>query len=151
MADYKLKQDTAIQTIIDDNATLANAARSAGDYDNSTALDPFGIFQLTVQYDGGPPAAGTKIADLYIIPGTSTGPTYADGGDAGLGTDDTPQAIYWVASFQSINPSTTVDEVLGTVEIPLYARNRVVVLNTSGQTFDSTWILKMQPVKRQVA
>lgn len=150
MADFKLKQDTALQTIIDDDAVLVNTDWAAGDYDNSTNLDPFGIFQLTVQWNTAAPAAGTKVADLYIISGV-TGPVYAEGGDAGLGTDDIPQSIYLVASFQSINPSLTVDETLGTVEIPIYAYNRVVLVNTSGQEFDATWILKMQPTKRQVS
>lgn len=152
MAEIRLLADTAVQTVIDDGATLADAARAAGDYDNGTELDLEAVAYLTVQYDGGPPSAGDSVAELYVLPGDGAGTeVFPDGGDAGLGTDDTPQAIYLVATFQSVNPSTSVDEVLGSLPFRLYAdNNRFVLLNTSGQTFDSTWQLDIKPMKQQV-
>lgn len=153
MATFKLKADTALQTIINDDATLADAARAAGDYDNSTALDLEAVAYLTVQYDSGPPTAGDVVAELYLLPGDGESTeVFPDGGDAGLGTDDDPQAIYLVGMFESINPSLTVDEVLGSLPFPLYpAGNRFVLKNVSGQTFDATWQLDIKPIKRQIA
>lgn len=139
--------------VIDDNATLANNTRAAGDYDNDTNKDLFCNVFLTVQYDGGPPTAGDKIAELYILPGDDAATeVFPDGGDAGLGTDDTPQLIHLVGVFESINPSTTVDEELALSGIPLHhSGNRFVILNTSGQTFDSTWQLDIVPFTVTVA
>jgi len=152
MAEYKYLADTAVQTVIDDNATLADAARAAGDYDNGTELDLEAVAYLTVQYDGGPPTAGDSIAELYVLPGDGAGTeVFPDGGDAAIGTDDDPQAIYLVSVFQCVNPSLTVDEVLGSLKFGLYPdSNRFVLKNTSGQTFDSTWQLDIKPIKRQV-
>lgn len=152
MAEVKLLADSSLATLIDDDATLADAARAAGDYDNGTELDMWMNVYLTVQYDGGPPSAGDMVADLYVLPGDGEGSeVFPDGGDAGLGTDDTPQAIFYVGSFESINPSTSVDETLCIPNVQLHPDgNRFVILNTSGQTFDATWILKGKPVKTQV-
>jgi len=153
VADVKLKDTTATQTVIDDDATLADAARAAGDYDNSSALDLWCDVYLTVQYDGGPPSAGDLVADLFVLPGDGAGTeVFPDGGDAGIGTDDTPQGIFYVGSFESINPSVTVDEVLCIPNVQLPANTaRFVILNTSGQTFDATWIMKIKPSMVQVA
>src|SRR3990172_7967310 len=108
-ADIKLK-GAARATVIDDNATLANNARAAGDYNNDTGLNLFCTAYLQVQYDAGPPAAGAEIARLYVLPGDDEGSEiFPDGGDAGLGTDDTPQQVFYVGSFESINPSTRVN------------------------------------------
>lgn len=151
MAEIKLLGDTTTQTVIDDNATLANGSRAAGDYDNSTELDMEAVAYLTVQYDSGPPSAGDNIAELYNLPGDGAGTeVFPEGGDAGLGTDDDPQAIYLVGVFSSINPSLTVDEVLGSLPFRLYPdTNRFVLKNTSGQTFDATWQLDIKPNKYQ--
>ena len=152
MSEIKLLADTAVQTVIDDNATLANAARAAGDYDNGTELDLEAVAYLTVQYDGGPPTAGDIVAELYVLPGDGAGTeVFPDGGDAGIGTDDTPQAMFLVAVFESVNPSTTVDETLASLPFPMYPDgNRFVILNSSGETFDATWQLDIKPMKRQV-
>ena len=151
MSEIKYLADTAVQTVIDDGASLTDGSRAAGDYDNSTELDLEAIAYLTVQFDGGPPTAGDRVADLYILPGDGAGTeVFPDGGDAGLGTDDTPQARWYVGSFETVNPSTTVDETLA-IPVPLYPDgNRFVLLNTSGQTMDSTWQLDIKPIKRQV-
>lgn len=151
MAENKLLRDSALAVVIDDNAALTNGTRAAGDYDNATELDMFCEAYLQVQYDAGPPAAGTRVADLYVLPGDGAGTQlYPDGGDAGLGQDDDPQADFFVGSFVSINPSLTVNELLGLPRIPLYGHgNRFVLKNTSGQTFDSTWELRIKPSKTQ--
>ena len=60
MADIKLRDATALQTVIDKNAALADGARAAGDYDNGTALDLYCSAYLTVQYDT------TKAASLGL-------------------------------------------------------------------------------------
>jgi len=153
MADYKLKEDTAVQTVIDDDASLANGARAAGDYDNSTNLDPMARAYLTVQYDTTAPSAGDAVASLYVLYGDGAGTeVFPDGGDAAIGTDDTPQAIFQIATFESINPSTSADEVLGSLPFDLCGQtNRFVLLNTSGQTFDATWQLDIKPMKAQVS
>jgi len=150
MADLRYKDASGAPTsVIDDNATLADGARAAGDYDNSANLDLFCVPYLTVQYDGGPPTANTKVAELYLLPGNADGTEkFPEGGDAGLGTDDDPQACFLVGSFESINPSLTVDEVLALPPVRLYPHgNRFVLKNTSGQTFDLTWQLEIMRFK----
>ncbi len=145
MADFKLKEGS-LSTVIDDNAALTNNSRAAGDYDNATNLHPFCHAYLTVQYDTTAPTAGDAVAELYVLPGDGeASQAYPDGGDAGLGTNDDPQAIFLVGAFESINPSTSVDEVLCIPFIPLsFAGNRFVLKNTSGQTFDLTWQLDIK-------
>lgn len=155
MASYQLEQVTGEQLIIDDNASLADGARAAADYDNGVQLDIEAIAYLKVQFDAGPPAAGDSVAELYVLPGDCGpglyGGNFPEGGDAGLGTDDDPQQIYLVAVFETINPSTTVDEILGSLPFDLYpCENRFVLKNTSGQTMDSTWHLTILPYRRQV-
>lgn len=151
MAEIRLLRDTSLQTVIDKNATLTNNSRAAGDYDNSTELDLWCDVYLQVQYDTGPPAVGTKVAELYVLPGDGeTTEVFPDGGDGTVGTDDTPQQIFLVGSFESINPSTSVNEVLSLRDIPLSGDgNRFVLLNTSGATFDSTYELRIKPSKTQ--
>ena len=152
MADVKLKADTSVQTLIDDNLALVTTDWAAGDYDNGTALDLWANIYLTLQYDTTAPAANLPVANLYLIPGDGAGTeVYPTGGDAGLGTDFIPQGVFYVGSFECINPSITTDEVLCLPRIPLYPDgNRFVIENISGYSFDSTWILKMKPVKMQV-
>lgn len=151
MAENKLLRDSALSVVIDDNAALTNGSRAAGDYDNGPELDVECEVYLQVQYDAGPPAAGTRVADLYVLPGDGAGTQiYPDGGDAGLGTDDDPQSDFFVGSFTSINPSTSVNEILGLPRVRLYGHgNRFVLKNISGQTFDSTWELRIKPSKSQ--
>ena len=151
MAEIKLLADTTLQTVINDNASLADGVRSAADYDNGTELDIWCIPYIELQWDTTAPTAGDLIADLYVLPGDNAGtPDYPEGGDAGLGTDDTPQAIFKVGSFESVNPSITVNEILALRPILLYPHiNRFVLLNTSGQTFDLTWELRCVMYKMQ--
>jgi hypothetical protein len=151
MAEIKLLGDTTLQTVINDDATLADGARAAADYDNGTELDIWCIPYLEVQWNTTAPTSGDMVADLYILPGDNNGtPDYPEGGDAGLGTDDTPQAIFKVGAFESVNPSLTVNEILALRPILLYPQvNRFVLLNTSGQEFDLTWELRGMMYKVQ--
>jgi len=151
MAEIKLLRNQPLTVVIDDNATLANTVRAAADYDNSVKLDLGCDIYLQVQYDATAPAAGDKIAELYILPGDGeVSEVFPEGGDAGLGTDVTPQAILLVGAFESRSPSITVDEILSIPGVPLYGHtNRFVILNTSGQIFDSTWQVSIKPYKLQ--
>lgn len=151
MAEIKYLADTTTQTVINDDATLATTVRAAGDYDNGTELDLEAVAYLTVQWDGTAPTTGDSVAELYNLPGDgAVTEVFPEGGDAAIGTDDDPQGIYLVATLVSVNPSLTVDEVLGTLPFRLYPDgNRFVLKNISGQTFDSTWQLDIKPSKLQ--
>lgn len=149
MAEIKLLRDSALNVVIDDDATLATTVRAAGDYDNSAELDLGCDAYLQVQYDGTAPAAGDKVAELFLLPDDGAS-VFPEGGDAGLGTDVDPQAILQVGVFESRSPSITVNEILCIPGIPLHGHtNRFVIKNTSGQTFDSTWQLSIKPYKLQ--
>ena len=152
MADKLLRQDIAAATVIDDNATLASSARAAADYDNSTNKATHGDLYLTVQWNTTPPTTLDLVAELFLLKGDGSG-LIADGGDAGLGTDDTPVAVHSLGHFQSLNPSITVDETMAIydVELTSSSENRFVLLNTSGQEFDLTWILQIVPHHLQTA
>lgn len=153
MADPTLRRadgGVGIQNVINDDALLANAARAAGDYDNSTNLDPFCTIQLTVQYNAivTPTIAnGTPVAECYLLPGNGeASELFPNGGDAGLGQDADPQASLLVGTFVSVSPSITVDELLVIRDVLLGdAGNRFVVKNISGQEFDLTWQLDIIP------
>ena len=151
MADLKLKADTAVQTVIDDGASLATTVRAAGDYDNGTNLDPFCNIYLTVQFDTTAPSALDVIAEVYILPGDGAGTeVFPEGGDAGLGSNFDPQAAYLVGVITTVNPSTSVDEVVGIPNVALYPDgNRFVLKHVSGQTYDLTWQLDIKPFKPQ--
>lgn len=152
MAEIKGLRDSSLATVIDDDASLANGVRAAGDYDNSTELDMECEVYLQVQWDGTAPSAGDAVADLWILPGDGeVTPVFPEGGDAGLGTDDDPQLVFFVGRFITVNPSITVDEVLALPRVPLFfGENRFVLKNTSNQTFDSTFEVRIKPSKRQV-
>ena len=139
--------------VINDNATLGNGVRAAADYDNDANKDLFCNVFLTVQFNTTPPTAGAAIGELYILPGDDAGTElFPEGGDAGLGTDDDPQGLYLVGTFETINPSITVDETLSLAGVPLYhSGNRFVYKNISGQEMDLTWQLDIVPYTITVA
>ncbi len=139
--------------VIDTGVALANGVRDAADFDNDTNKDLWCNVFLTVQFDTTAPTAGDKIAELYIIPGDDAGTEkFPEGGDASLGTDDTPQVIFLVGVFETINPSITVDETLALSGIALYhSGNRFVIKNVSGQQFDLTYQLDIVPYTITVA
>ncbi len=130
--------------VIDDNALLANGARAAADFDNDANKDLFCNVFLTVQFNSiSGIANGDKVGELWIIPGDDAATElFAEGGDAGLGTDDDPQKIFLVGTFETINPSVTVDETLSLAALHLHhSGNRFVFKNVSGQEMDLTWQL----------
>ena len=150
MADFLALADGkagAVQTVINDNAALADGSRAAGDYNNATNRDPLCDVYLTVQFDTTAPSAGTLVAELYVLFGDGAGSqVYPNGGDAGLGTNHTPQASHLAGVFETVAPSTSVNEVLSIHDVALGAHgNRFVLLNTSGQQFDLTWQLDIRP------
>lgn len=149
----QIQAPTAVQTVINDNASLANNTRAAGDYDNGTARDLFAIAYLQVQFDTTAPTAGDIIGYLYNLPGDGEATEiFPEGGDAGLGSNFTPQGHFLVATFVTVDPSTTTDEVLGSLPFSLYPdNNRLVFENVSGQTMDLTWELRIKPFRYQVS
>lgn len=142
MADIKLGEGT-FATVINDDATLADGVRAAGDLNNGTNLEIIGDAYLTVQWNTTAPTVNTIVGELYVLRGDGeSSEVFPEGGDAGLGTDDDPQAITLVGVFETINPSLTVDETLIAMDIPLsIGNNRFVLKNVSGQEFDLTWQL----------
>jgi len=148
MASVKLQFDSANTTILDPNATLANGARKAVDYNNAAKLDLEATAYLSVMFDTTAPSANTIVAELYLIPHDTV--NIPEGGDGSVGSDDTPQKEFLVAAFETINPSLLAAEVLGTLPFRLWEHNRFVLRNTSGQIFSEEWTLTLQPAKRQV-
>ena len=134
--------DTALST---DLNSLANGSRaiSAG-VANGTELDLYGDLELVVQY-GTAPSAGTKIAEVYLLP-TVDGTNYPEG-SASL----TPQKALLVATFESRNPSTTAVERLVVPGIPLPPRAfKLLLVNTSGQAYAASGnTLKIKRYKLQ--
>ncbi|MFQ5850893.1 MAG: hypothetical protein ACE5JU_09930 [Candidatus Binatia bacterium] len=150
MTEIKYLSDSALATIINDDAALANNVRAAADFNNDTELDLGIMYFLQEQFDATAPAANTKIAELYVLPGDGAATElFPEGGDAGLGTDNTPQKRFLVEVFETINPSITVNELLGGVGLLYPHGNRHVLLNISGQQFDLTWELRGKPYKLQ--
>lgn len=151
MPEIQLLADTALSTIINTNATLANGARAAALYINDSEQDLWANFYLTLRYDSGPPDAGDIVAELYVLPGDGEGAEiFPTGGDGTIGADITPQAAMFVGGFECRQPNTVMDEVLSLTGIPLGPDgNRIVIENVSGETFDLTWQLTMKPFKLQ--
>jgi len=146
MAKQKYIADTALQTLNDPGTSLATATRWAFDYDNSADLDLWLLIEVDIQFDTGPPTAGDRVFEVWVIPGDGEGTEkFADGGDASVGTDDDPAMIHFVGEMQTVNPSTGTDEVMSLV-IPLYPDgNRIVLKNVSGSTIDAARIARGKP------
>ncbi len=144
---------TALQTVIDKNASLSNDSRAAGDYDNDTAEDHLAIPYLTVHYDTTAPAAGDLVAELWVLPGDGeTTEVFPEGGDGTVGSNVDAQSVFYAGAFESRDPSTSTDEVLALPPHKMYPYgNRYVIKNISGQTFNSTWQLDIKPFKEQDA
>jgi len=145
MSELKYLSDTSLTKVIDDDSTLADGTRTERDLECDVYLQ--------VQYDSGPPSVDDEIAQLWVMPGDGeASEVFPEGGDAGLGTDDDPQNLFYIGSFTSVNPSLTVNEILCIPDVPLRPHgNRFVLKNVSGQTFDSTWELRIKPRKFEIA
>lgn len=151
MSEIKLLGDTSVATVINKDAALADGARAAGDYDNSTELDLSCTAYLDASY-GTAPSAGTIVAELYLLPGDGAATeVFPEGGDGTVGNAVDPQGGLLVGVFESRNPGTSTNEILALNAIPLSPHtNRFVVKNVAGQQFDADWELRISPEKTQV-
>lgn len=121
--------DTLLTTDLD---SLANAARAISSAVENSERDLYGDLELVVRYAAGPPTAGTKIAEVYIVPSVD-GTNYAEGS-----TSVTPQKALLVASFEARSPSTSAVERLIVLGITIPPRtHKYLLVNTSGQAYYS--------------
>lgn len=147
MPDIKLQADSAITVIIDTNTLLANNGRVSGDYANDTKRDFECDLYWEGQYDTTAPTAGDEIARVWNLPGDGqVTELFPEGGS---GND--PQGAYFVGSIFAINPSITVNEIVGLPSVILYPfGNRFVIKNVSGQQWSLEWEVRIRPRKIQV-
>lgn len=140
----RLYKPNAVATVIA-AATLnsvTNGSEVEGTYDNSTNLDIWCDLILAIQYNAGPPAAGTKVAEIYLLPQVD-GTNYPSVTSGGL-----PQKSLLVAAMESVVPSTSALEYLIATGIQLFpGNNKFRLSNTSGQTLhaSASMFLKIQP------
>lgn len=113
--------------------SLSNGSEAEGTFDNGTNLDLMVDLILAIQYNAGPPSAGTKVAEVYLL-GQPDGTNYAT-----VGSDGIPQKSLLVAALESRAPSTSALEYLVAYGIPLLpGNNKFRLSNTSGQTLHSS-------------
>lgn len=150
MAATKWFKPNSVATILAaaDLNSIANAAAAlSAAYDNTTNLDLYADFVLAIQYNAGPPAAGTKVAELYLEAAVD-GTNYPSVGSS------LPQKSLLIATFESRAPSTSALEYLDLYGIPILPLNQKFRLyNTSGQTLhaSASMFLKMSPYQLQTA
>lgn len=147
MASIKWEDGTESDILTTDLNSLGNNARAiSGVIDNDANLNLYADFQLEVQYDTAAPSAGTRIADLYLLP-TVDGTNYPEG-SASL----TPQQSLHVGSFESRNPSISAIERLVLAGVALPPRDfKVLIVNVSGVTWETTGnVLSIRPYRLQV-
>lgn len=135
---------SALTTGLDSLANGSRAISSALDNDaDASAKNLYGDLELVVRYGGGPPAAGTKVAEVYLLP-TVDGTNYPEGS-----TSVTPQKALLVATFESRVPSTSATERLVVFGITLPPRDyKLLLVNTSGQAYHTSGnTLKIKPYK----
>lgn len=140
----KLHKPTSVATVIAAAAlnSLTNGSEAEGTFDNSTGLDIWCDLILAIQYNAGPPAAGTKVAEIYLLPQVD-GTNYPSVTSGGL-----PQKSLLVAAMESVAPSTSALEYLVVKGIALSpGNNKFRLSNTSGQTLhaSASMFLKIQP------
>src|SRR6266568_8925846 len=115
------------------NSLANNASITGSAYANGTTLDLFMDVLLAIQYNSGPPAAGLKVGELYLLSDVD-GTNYPTAVSAGL-----PQKSLLVAAFESRVPSTSALEYLAAYGIPLTPGNiKALFLNTSGVTLHAS-------------
>lgn len=130
-----------------DGLTNGSEAESSA-YDNSSNLDMYADFVLAICY-GTAPAAGLKVAELYIEP-TVDGTNYPSVTSGGL-----PQKALLIGALESVLPSTSVVEYLVLLGVPIPPGSfKILLSNTSGQTLKDNSVaktLKMRAYKLQSA
>lgn len=138
-------------TITAPAASLADAARKGAAFANGTNKDIYGDLFLSLKYDTSAPAAGTKVAEVYLLPGNGDATElFPEGGDGTVGSNVDPQKVLLVGALESRNPSTTVNEVLTVPGVVLPPGNsRIVLKNTSGKTINSNYALTLKPYEPQ--
>lgn len=146
--------DTTLKTtvIASGGAALVAGARKIGDYDNTTDLALLGDVFLTLHYSSAP-AAGTNVAELYLLPGDAvSSPNYPTGGDGTSSTNNIdPQKCLLIGMFESRVPHTSNNERLCIPGIPLSPRgNRFLLKNVSAVDFATGYTLELKPYKTQV-
>ncbi len=131
MADIKRKSYTqagtpvtALDTQLNSLATAtASAAGSA--QDNSTNLDLYADFVLSVTFGTNPTANAT--VDLYILPSVDGGTNYADAVVAA-----TPAKNMLAGSFYV--RAVTTAQVITITNVPIPEKFKVMVINNTGQS-----------------
>ncbi len=131
---FKLATPNAASAVL---STELNSLATAGLAISSSAysgnLDPFADIELAVKYTTSAPAAGTKVAELYLVP-TIDGTNYAEGS-----ASVNPQKALLIAVFESRNGSTSAFERLVQLGVSLPPGSfKFVLLNTSGKTLASS-------------
>lgn len=149
MPDYfRYATPTALQTLITgaelQNLASGSVATGAFVEDNTPGTgDLEGDFELAVAYESGPPASGTRVADLYI--------EYSVDGTNFPSNTNVPEETY-VGSFVSRNGSTSTLERIPLTGISLRPlKFKAALKNVSGVNFknDTNNVLIVQPSQGQ--
>ena len=148
MASIKLEA-AAITTVASTELnSLANAALALGaEYDNSSGLYLYGLFELNVTFGSNPTAGNT--VDLYLIPA----PDGTNYDDAVTGASGTAPITTYVGGFP-LRAVTTAQKVplglgLTLVNLPP-TKFKAFIVNKSGVAFPSSGsTVKMVPYRYQ--
>ena len=129
------------------NALANNAGALGAEYDNSSGLYLYGLFELNVTFGSNPTAGNT--VDLYLIPA----PDGTNYDDAVTGASGTAPITTYVGGFP-LRAVTTAQKVplgLGLTLINLPpTKFKVAVKNGSGQAFPSSGsTVKLIPYRYQ--
>ena len=151
MADIKLAA-AAITTVLSTelNALANSAAALGGEYDNSAALNLFGMLELNVTF-GSAPTAGNTV-DVYIIPA----PDGTNYDDAVTGAGGSAPASCYAGGFP-LRAVTTAQRVplglgqQGYVPLPP-TKFKLLAVNKSGVAFPASGsTIKLIPFRYQSA
>lgn len=148
MASIKLEAATIVSVATTELNSLANNAGALGaEYDNSSGLYLYGLFELNVTF-GSAPTAGNTV-DLYIIPA----PDGTNYDDAVTGASGSAPITTYAGGFP-LRAVTTAQKVplgLGLTLINLPpTKFKVFALNKSGQAFPASGsTIKLIPYRYQ--
>lgn len=148
MASIKLEAAAITSLMTTELNSLASAAAALGvEYDNSTNLYLWGLFELNVTFGTNPTANST--VDLYLIPA----PDGTNYDDAVTGAAGSAPATSYVGGFP-LRAVTTAQKVpvgagLQLISLPP-AKFKAFVVNRSGQAFPASGsTVKMVPYRYQ--
>jgi hypothetical protein len=135
MADIKRKGYTqagtptsALTTELNSLAT-ATATAAGPAQDNSSNLDLYADFVLSVTFGTNPTAGAT--VDLYLLPSVDGGTNYADAVVAA-----TPARNMLVGSFYC--RAVTTAQIMTVTNVPIPEKFKMMVVNNSGQSFPAS-------------